>query len=190
MKLAEFGSDMLYGLNFTMKTLVERLREIVIKDVAVREAMLKVDRADFCPVDPYFDSPGDIGYGATISAPHMHAYALQNAYSRVLEAKPDGRILDVGSGSGYLTACFAYLTKGLVVGVEHVPELVADSITNIRKHHQDLLDQGRVKIVVGDGRKGCPLDALFAVIHVGAASPEIPQTVRSINDLIVTFHLV
>jgi protein-L-isoaspartate(D-aspartate) O-methyltransferase len=39
----------------------------------VREVMTAVDRADYCSAEPYFDSPQSIGYGATISAPHMHA---------------------------------------------------------------------------------------------------------------------
>lgn len=37
----------------------------------VRDAMLKVDRGDFAPRDPYMDCPQSIGLGATISAPHM-----------------------------------------------------------------------------------------------------------------------
>ena len=39
--------------------------------------MLQGDRADFTSGYPYYDSPQGIGYNATISAPHMHAYALE-----------------------------------------------------------------------------------------------------------------
>ena len=45
----------------------------LIRSDAAREAMLKVDRAHFCPILPYEDSPQTIGYDATISAPHIHA---------------------------------------------------------------------------------------------------------------------
>ena len=70
--------------------------------------MLNVDRAYFSPYNPYEDAPQMIGHNATISAPHMHAYALEalNDY-----LKPGNKILDVGSGSGYLTCCFADLVR-------------------------------------------------------------------------------
>ena len=45
----------------------------LVSSDAAREAMLKVDRAHFCPILPYEDSPQTIGYDATISAPHIHA---------------------------------------------------------------------------------------------------------------------
>jgi protein-L-isoaspartate O-methyltransferase len=43
-----------------------------------------------------------IDYGATISAPHMHAIALQEIYKRISRLKKDIKCLDIGSGSGYL----------------------------------------------------------------------------------------
>lgn len=43
----------------------------LFKDLRIKNAMLSVDRADFCPQNPYEDHPESIGYGATISAPHM-----------------------------------------------------------------------------------------------------------------------
>jgi protein-L-isoaspartate(D-aspartate) O-methyltransferase len=70
--------------------------------------MLGVDRSFFAPRDPYADSPQPIGYGATISAPHMHAYALEVLKDHLY----DGSVsLDVGSGTGYLTACMAIMVK-------------------------------------------------------------------------------
>lgn len=56
------------------------------------------------------DSPQVIGYGATISAPHMHAAALKELEPFILQ-KPLVKILDVGSGSGYLTACLSELAR-------------------------------------------------------------------------------
>eukprot|EP01050_Picozoa_sp_SAG11_P034981 SAG11_NODE_12596_length_695_cov_1.080537_1_plen_107_part_10 len=50
-----------------------------------------------------------IGFGATISAPHMHAYALEWLSDRL---KPGSKVLDVGCGSGYLTACFGACSLG------------------------------------------------------------------------------
>lgn len=109
--------------------------------------MLQVDRAHYCSArDPYLDSPHVIGYGATISAPHMHAYALEVLADKLVEG---AKVLDVGSGSGYLTACMAHMTgpRGVVYGVDHIKELVKLSEENIKRDCEDLLTSGRVKLV-------------------------------------------
>ncbi|KAK7870936.1 hypothetical protein R5R35_012157 [Gryllus longicercus] len=87
------------------------------------------------------------------------------------------RALDVGAGSGYLTVCMALLQgeRGLVVGVEHIPELVSFAENNIRRDKPELLEKGRVQIVLGDGRLGYPSEAPFDAIHVGAAAPDTPN---------------
>ncbi|VDK70139.1 unnamed protein product [Litomosoides sigmodontis] len=145
----------------------------LIKDERVRDAMLKVDRGDFTTRTPYADHPVSIGYGATISAPHMHASSLELLKDHLKEGN---RALDVGSGSGYLTACMSIMVgkTGKVVGIDHVQALVDDSKRNIRKHHEDLLTDNRIILVKGDGRKGYSKEAPYNAIHVGAAAPEIP----------------
>lgn len=89
-------------------------------------------------------------HGATISAPHMHAYALELLRDQL---KPGSHILDVGSGSGYLTACFARFlnggeppspAKGIVVGIEHHPSLVELGIKNVTSDDPALLESGQV----------------------------------------------
>lgn len=69
--------------------------------------MESVDRKYYAPNNPYHDSPQPLGYGATISAPHMHAYALEHLQKHLLNAK---KALDVGSGTGYLTAAMSLMT--------------------------------------------------------------------------------
>ncbi|KAJ3032150.1 Protein-L-isoaspartate(D-aspartate) O-methyltransferase [Rhizophlyctis rosea] len=111
---------------------------------------------------------------ATISAPHMHAHALE-----VLEPflKDGAHVLDVGSGSGYLTACMAHMVgpKGKVIGIEHIPELVESSRQNIQNDHPESLQSGRIDVVVGDGRQGYPKFAPYDAIHVGAAAHPVPK---------------
>ena len=100
--------------------LVARLRESgIVTDDRVATAMRAVDRKNYVPFNHYMDSPQSIGYNATISAPHMHAHALELLRDRLQEG---ARALDVGSGSGYLTACMAHMVgeTGCVVGIEHV----------------------------------------------------------------------
>lgn len=84
--------------------------------------MLAVDRGLFIPPhlreEAYDDKPLPLAEtNATISAPHMHCAALE-----ILEPKlqPGAAVLDVGSGSNYLVACFAQMIegKGKIVGVE------------------------------------------------------------------------
>uniref|UniRef100_A0A8R1XZH1 Protein-L-isoaspartate(D-aspartate) O-methyltransferase n=2 Tax=Onchocerca TaxID=6281 RepID=A0A8R1XZH1_ONCVO len=155
-------------------SLVENLRRNgLFRDERVKMTMLRVDRADFCPRNPYLDNPEPIGSNATISAPHMHAAALERLKDHLTEGD---KALDIGSGSGYLTTCMAYMVgaTGKVVGVEHIRQLVDLSISNIKKNHAGLLE-GRVLIVEGDGRKGFPQYAPYNAIHVGAAAPNVPD---------------
>ncbi|MCD7462575.1 Protein-L-isoaspartate O-methyltransferase 2 [Datura stramonium] len=160
------------------KGMIEQLQRYgVIKSQKVTEIMETVDRGLFVPegTPAYVDSPMSIGYNATISAPHMHAMCLELLEDRL---QPGMHALDVGSGTGYLTACFALMVgpQGRAVGVEHIPELVAWSIKNVEKSAAaPLLKEGSLSLHVGDGRKGWPEHAPYDAIHVGAAAADVPQ---------------
>ncbi|XP_062862873.1 l-isoaspartyl protein carboxyl methyltransferase, like isoform X3 [Trichomycterus rosablanca] len=159
----------------THPELISRLREHgVIHNDRVFKALLDTDRGIYSAYYPYEDSPQSIGYKATISAPHMHAHALEILSDKLTEG---ASALDVGSGSGYLTACFARMVgpTGKVVGIEHIEELVQTSIRNVQADDPELLTSERIKLVVGDGRYGFPDGAPYDAIHVGAAAPTIPK---------------
>lgn len=154
--------------------LVTQLKSMgIIKSDRVAEAMRRVERANYSPRSPYVDSPQHIGYGVTISAPHMHAHALEMLKN---DLKEGSVALDVGSGSGYLTACMAELVgkTGKVVGIDHIAELVELSKANIMKGNADLLKDERVVMVTGDGRLGYPKEGPYDAIHVGAAANPVP----------------
>ncbi|XP_078726605.1 protein-L-isoaspartate(D-aspartate) O-methyltransferase-like isoform X2 [Lampetra fluviatilis] len=114
-------------------------------------AMLATDRGLYTLMNPYEDLPQPIGYYATISAPRMHAFALELLQDRLQEG---ASALDVGSGSGYLTACLARMVglRGRVIGVEHIPGLVNDSLENITRDDPSLISSGRVSIKRECGR--------------------------------------
>ncbi|OQV14279.1 Protein-L-isoaspartate(D-aspartate) O-methyltransferase [Hypsibius exemplaris] len=152
----------------------------LIKSPRVEEAMLRVDRANYCKTLPYYDAPQGIGYGVTISAPHMHASALELLVDQLKEGN---KALDVGCGSGYLTSAMAYMVgpTGRVVGVDHLDELVSLARENIRKNDSSLLDSGRILLTTGDGRLGYSAEGPYDAIHVGAAAPTVPQAL--INQL-------
>uniref|UniRef100_A0A8C6ZG51 Protein-L-isoaspartate(D-aspartate) O-methyltransferase n=1 Tax=Nothoprocta perdicaria TaxID=30464 RepID=A0A8C6ZG51_NOTPE len=118
----------------------------IIKSQRVFDVLLATDRGHYIKYFPYMDSPQSIGYKATISAPHMHAHALELLKDQLVEG---AKALDVGSGSGYLTACFARMMgpTGKAVGVEHIKELVHESIRNVQEDDPTLLSSGRVKLV-------------------------------------------
>ncbi|KAK6352827.1 hypothetical protein TWF696_004827 [Orbilia brochopaga] len=160
----------------TNAELVENMkRNGLIANSATYDAMMKVDRGHFVSRgSAYQDAPQGIGFGATISAPHMHSHACEEIIEYL---KPGASILDIGSGSGYLVAVMAHMVQpgGRVVGIEHIQELVDLSIRNLRKDpvHASWLDDGTITIVRGDGRRGYAEKAPYNAIHVGAAAREV-----------------
>ncbi|KHJ85723.1 Protein-L-isoaspartate(D-aspartate) O-methyltransferase [Oesophagostomum dentatum] len=81
--------------------------------------------------------------------------------------------------------------NGKVVGIEHIPELVDLAKENTRKHHADLLENGQVQFVEGDGRKGYPIEQKYDAIHVGAAAETIPQPVSiDLRSIFFCMHLL
>ena len=60
------------------------------------------------------------------------------------------------TGSGYLTACMAEMVgkTGKVFGIDHIPELTEMARENIMRGNRDLLEDGRIFLVTGDGRDG------------------------------------
>lgn len=108
----------------------------------------------------------------------MHGAALELLK---MYLKPGMVALDVGSGTGYLTACMGLMVgnSGKVVGVEHIPELVELSIKAFRRDQPALLDSGVVNLHVGDGFLGYPDAGPYDAIHVGAAAPHVPKALIS-----------
>jgi len=151
--------------------------EAVVKSPVVESAMMRTDRSLYCKQHScaYIDSPQEIGYDQTLSAPHMHAISLELLKDHV--AKPAARVLDVGSGSGFLCACFARMMddNGKVIGIDIVEPLVQWSIENLNRDDSLMLQSGKVEIKVADGWKGEPGNAPFDAIHVGAAADTVPR---------------
>lgn len=121
------------------------------------------DRAKYSRVNPYTDAPQGIGYGVTISAPHMHAHALELLKNHMTNGS---RALDVGCGSGYLTVCMSLMCgeAGKAVGIDHIPELVDFAKRNIMNDKPQLLDNGRIKLIGNLGVNGIVIDLKFFFI--------------------------
>lgn len=164
----------------SQRKLVEKLEEKgKVSDLRVMRTMMKVDRKYFYEGPGiYEDKPKKIGFNATISAPHMHAYALECLKDYL---KPGIRVLDIGSGSGYFTVCLSEMiyNSGKVIGIEHVPELVEKSISNINSYNPNLLSSSAIEIKHGDGRLGYPDFSPYHIIHLGACTSTIPPPILS-----------
>jgi protein-L-isoaspartate O-methyltransferase len=72
------------------------------------DIMLEIDRGFYAPKNPYHDAPQALGHGINLSAPQMHAHALELLKDHLNEG---GRGLDIACGAGYLTACMAVMVK-------------------------------------------------------------------------------
>lgn len=156
--------------------LIDQLKSYgIVKSARVEAAMRATDRGKYSKRKElaYIDQPHEIGWGQTISAPHMHAHCLELLQNHLKEGS---KVLDVGSGSGYLTACMARMVgeTGKVIGIDIVEPLVQWSIQNVNKDDPTLIQSGRVVLKVGDGWKGAPEEAPFDAIHVGAAADKLP----------------
>jgi protein-L-isoaspartate(D-aspartate) O-methyltransferase len=81
-----------------------------------------------------------------------------------------GRVLEVGTGSGYQAALLAELADE-VVTIERVPELAEEARRTLER-----TGYGDVDVRVGDGTLGVPERAPFDGIVVAAAAPAVPET--------------
>ena len=145
--------------------------EGIIRSDRVERAMLTVPREEFLPsylrLYAYEDTPLEIMYGQTISAPHMVAMMCE-----LLGLKPGLRVLEVGTGTGYHAAVCAEAMerKGVVYTIEYYPGLAFYAVQNLAK--LGYLDV--VHVFIGDGSKGLPKYAPFDRILVTAAAPRVP----------------
>lgn len=80
----------------------------------------------------------------------------------------------------------------VAVGIDHIPELIEMSTSNIESDNPELLNSGRIQFKVGDGRLGFPELGPYNAIHVGAAAPELPQPLvdqLKVNLFLVSYYL-
>jgi len=165
-----FFCSLLTGQDFDQarKKMVEhQLLRRDIHDSAVIRAMETVPRHSYVPFQQvrsaYDDRPLPIGYGQTISQPYIVAYMTQ-----IVEPKPDHRVLEIGTGSGYQAAVLAEIVDS-VFTMEIIYELAA-------RAERDLKKTGYENTVVkhGDGFYGWEEKGPFDAIVVTAAAEFIP----------------
>ena len=143
----------------------------IIHSEKVENAMRKIDRAQFVPPlqqnYAYEDLPLPIGWGQTISAPHMYAMMLEAG-----EVEKGMKVLEIGTGSGYGAALLKEMvgSKGAVYSIETIPELAEFARQNLMKAGYD------AKVIVGDGNEGYEQASPYERIFVTAGASEIPPS--------------
>lgn len=139
-----------------------------VRDQRVIDAMRKIPRHLFVPpqMQPYAyaDSPLPIGYEQTISQPYIVGFMTE-----ALELKPEDRVLEVGTGSGYQAAVLSLLVSE-VYSIEIVAPLAHQAAERLQN-----LGYGNVKVRAGDGYQGWPEAAPFEAIIVTAAPDHVPK---------------
>ena len=146
--------------------LVERLREAGIRDERVLNAIRTVPRHLFVDealaMRAYEDTALPIGHGQTISQPWVVARMTEALF----EDGVPGKVLEIGTGSGYQAAILAAL--GLEV---HTVERIGELLRTARKRFRQLGLNVRSKH--DDGRIGWPENGPFDAIIVTAAAPAL-----------------
>ena len=149
------------------RRLIEEIRGHGINDLEILQLFDRVPRHIFLPEGmwprAYEDGPIPIGYQQTASQPSLQAY-----YLTLLRPGSDDKVLEIGTGSGYLTALLA-LMADRVYSVERVREL-----SQRARRALDAMSLKNVALLVGDGTIGWRKYAPFDVVVVSAASPSIP----------------
>jgi len=144
-----------------------QLRQRGVADERVLAAMERVPRHEFAPEryrgQAYEDHPLPIGEEQTISQPYIVALMLE-----ALKLSPTDKVLEIGTGSGYVTALLAELTES-VVSIERHESLAQSSRALLAA-----LGYSNVNVVTGDGMRGFPETAPYNAIVVSAAATEMP----------------
>jgi protein-L-isoaspartate(D-aspartate) O-methyltransferase len=134
---------------------------------AVLRAMAEVPREQFVPDNlrllAYQDIPLPIGQEQTISQPYMVALMIQ-----ALEPRPQDRVLEVGTGSGYGAAILSLLTHQVYTIERH------ETLAEAARRRFERLGYDNIQVIAGDGTLGWPEHAPYDGIVVTAGGPEVP----------------
>ncbi len=151
----------------TQESLIARVIAVGVRDPLVLRALRQVPRAEFVPPElaghAYVDQPLPIAHGQVTTQPSLVARMVE-----ALGLSGRGRVLEVGTGTGYQTAVLARLAD-FVWSVERWEDLAEAARENLRRH-----GTRNVEVVVGDGTEGLKEHAPYDAIIVAAAHPEVP----------------
>ena len=147
----------------------QQIRTWEVLDQAVLDTLYVVRREQFVPPAyralAFSDLEVPIGAGERMMQPKLEARILQE-----LALKPTDRVLEVGTGSGYMAALAASRASE-VITVEIEPTLKAFGEANLKR--AGILN---VTVETGDASRGWPARAPYDAIIVTGSMPILPQT--------------
>lgn len=149
----------------------QQIRPWEVLDQRVLDLLTKVKREDFVPAIyqslAFVDMDIPLSHGETMWPPKLEARALQS-----LSIESTDRVLEVGTGSGYLTALLANLAAE-VISVEIEPELLAEAEKRLAAH-----GLANVQLELGDAAQGWQRSAPFDVIVLTGSTPVLPEALQ------------
>jgi protein-L-isoaspartate(D-aspartate) O-methyltransferase len=149
----------------------QQIRTWEVLDPIVLDLLKKIPREDF--VAPQYvglafaDLEIPIGHGQLMLSPKMEGRIIQ-----ALEIKKTDKVLEIGTGSGYLTALLATLAEQ-VYSVELVAELSQNAQKQLSQHNIQ-----NVTLEIGDAANGWPAHAPYDVIVFTGSLPVAPDSVQ------------
>jgi protein-L-isoaspartate(D-aspartate) O-methyltransferase len=151
------------------------LERFGIRDRRVLEAMARVPREEFvAPADrdaAYGDHALSIAEGQTISQPYVVARMTE-----LLATRPEHRVLEVGTGSGYQAAVLAELVREVISIERHA------TLADAARERLQRLGYRNVRVIHADASLGYPAEAPYDRILVTAATPAIdPALARQLT---------
>jgi protein-L-isoaspartate(D-aspartate) O-methyltransferase len=149
----------------------QQIRPWEVLDGRVLSLLERIHREDFVPVRyrklAFADLAIPLDCGQAMMRPKIEARMLQ-----ALELDPDETVLEIGTGSGFVTACLAGLAKR-VVSVEIFPELHGEAATKLDDKGID-----NVELFVGDVMSGWQPEQAHDVVVVTGSVPDVPEAFR------------
>lgn len=140
-----------------------------VTDARVLDLIARAPREDYVPAPyralAYVDMAVPLGHGQAMMHPKLEARLLQ-----ALALRPQDRILEVGTGSGYMTALLAALGAH-VVSVEIFPDLAQAAARALEAHGVE-----NVTLEVGDAANGWAQSAPYDAILVTGSLPLLPES--------------
>lgn len=156
--------------------LEQQIRPWDVADPSVLMVMESVHREDFVPAAwrnlALADVEIELGHGERMFKPNHEARLLQ-----AVRVQPGDRVLEIGTGSGYLTACLASL-GGNVDSVDLYPEFTNEARARLRAHGFD-----NVNLVSADAAHGWGKAGAYDVIVVtGSVANDVNDFTRGLAN--------
>jgi protein-L-isoaspartate(D-aspartate) O-methyltransferase len=165
--MPDLGEGMLDMEKARFNMIEQQIRPCEVLEGRILELLKHVRREHYVPKEmremAFMDMEIPLGHGAYMWPPKLEARTLQE-----LHLDKSDKVLEVGTGSGYLTALLSVLA-GHVTSVEIVPELSAMAGQHLKAYHHD-----NTALEIGDAARGWGGGAKYDVIVLTGSTPVLP----------------